>query len=242
MKMYAAALLALGTAAMQLSDDTEGHPVDGEGNRVLPHEAPTCPAPPSAAEFAAATASPEAFATVIDSANADQVADGTITEREVFNALYCLVEWEGLTEEEAWAAFDGFQEAHGAGGEVSVEDAAKDIAALLDDNASECDDRELPHEAPTCPAPPSDEEAAAIFASPASFAATVDAANADKVADGKITEREAFNALYCMYMWGAMNKCDAFDAFDHFQETYGAGGEVSVEDAAADIEASMAEE
>ena len=134
MKMYAAALLALGTAAMQLSDDTEGHPVDGEGNRVLPHEAPTCPVPPS------------------------------------------------------------------------------------------------------------DEEAAAIFASPASFAATVDAANADKVADGKITEREAFNALYCMVVWGAMNKCDAFDAFDHFQETYGAGGEVSVIDAAADIEASMAEE
>ena len=138
MKIYAAALLALGTAALSLSQDTaiagenaDGHPVDAEGNRVLPHEAPDCGEPPSEAEATAAFASPEAFAAVVDAANAEGVADGTITEHEAFNALYCLATWGAIEEDEAWEAFDGFQETYGAGGSVSVEDAAADIAAAL---------------------------------------------------------------------------------------------------------------
>ena len=85
------------------------------------------------------------------------------------------------------------------------------------------------------------EDFARAMTSPAVFASVIDTANEGSVADGKITEREAFNALYCLVEWGAMNECDAFDAFDHFQESYGAGGEVTVEDAAADIQASLDE-
>ena len=116
MKFYAAALLALGAAAMKLAHET-----DADGNRALPHEAPDCGEPPSQEDAEAAFASPEAFAAVVDTANAEGVADGMISEREAFNALYCLVEWGALEEEEAWEAFDGFQEAYGAGGSVSVE-------------------------------------------------------------------------------------------------------------------------
>ena len=119
MKIYAAALLALGTAAIQLTQ-TE-----------LPHEAPTCGDPPSEAEVTAATASPEAFASVIDTANSTGTSDGTITEQEVFNALYCLNEWGAISEDDAKAAYNGFQEHYGAGGSVSVADAAADIATAL---------------------------------------------------------------------------------------------------------------
>ena len=51
MKMYAAALLALGTAAIQLSEDTAGQPVDADGNRAQTHEDPGCGKPPSAAQY-----------------------------------------------------------------------------------------------------------------------------------------------------------------------------------------------
>ena len=83
------------------------------------------------------------LAAAVDAANGDRVADGTITEREAFNALFCLVTWDHMDEEDAWAAFDGFQEAHGAGGSVSVEDAAVELQAALDDDSdSDSDDDE----------------------------------------------------------------------------------------------------
>ena len=58
-----------------------------------------------------------------------------------------------MPEEDAWAAFDGFQETHGAGGSVAVEVAAKELQEALDGSHSdsgsgsdcdcECDDDEL---------------------------------------------------------------------------------------------------
>ena len=88
MKIYAAALLALGTAAINLT------------------QAPVCGDPPSEAEVYEATASPAAFADLVDSANAEGVADGTITEQEVFNTLYCMHDWGAISEEEAMDAFN----------------------------------------------------------------------------------------------------------------------------------------
>ena len=54
-----------------------------------------------------------------------------------------------MPEEDAWAAFDGFQETHGAGGSVPVDVAAAELQEAMDGSDSdsgcdcECDDDEL---------------------------------------------------------------------------------------------------
>ena len=158
MKFYAAALLAIGAAAIHLADEpagenADGHPVDADGNRALPHEAPVCGPEPENVKNGEVFASGANLAAAVDAANAESVSDGTITEREAFNALYCLVVWDKMPEEDAWAAFDGFQADHGAGGSVSVEVAAKELQEALDGSDSdsgsgsdcecECDDDNL---------------------------------------------------------------------------------------------------
>merc|ERR1711997_531781 len=146
MKFYAAALLAIGAAAIHLADEpagenADGHPVDSDGNRALPHEAPVCGPEPENVKNGEVFASGANLAAAVDAANAGSVSDGTITEREAFNALFCLVWWKKMPEEDAWAAFDGFQAAHGAGGSVSVEDAAAELQEMMDgsDSGSDCE-------------------------------------------------------------------------------------------------------
>ena len=114
-------------------------------------------------------------------------------------------------------------------------------------------DRELPHEL-VCPERPSELESFEldywhVFASGENFAYVADIANEEGVANGKITEIEAFNLLFCMAEWGEINECEAFDIFDHFQETCGPDFEVTVDyaaavadDYAAKVAASMVEE
>ena len=111
-------------------------------------------------------------------------------------------------------------------------------------------DRELPHEL-VCPERPSPSELDYfhVFTSGDYFASVADRANEEGVANGKITEIEAFNLLFCMAEWGEINECEAFDIFDHFQETCGSDFEVTVDYAAevvtdygAKVAASMAEE
>ena len=89
MKFYAAALLAIGAAALSLK---EQGPAD-EGD--LPYPAPTCPEPP------AEDVSDEEIWMMIDK-------DGSmsIDAQEGFNALYCMVEWGELTVDEAMFLFD----------------------------------------------------------------------------------------------------------------------------------------
>ena len=100
MKFYAAALLAIGAAAIHLAEpagqNADGHPVDANGNRVLPHEAPVCGPEPEYVASGEVFASGATLAAAVDAANAESASDGTITEREAFNTLYCLVEWKKM--------------------------------------------------------------------------------------------------------------------------------------------------
>ena len=91
MKFTAAAILAIGAAATKITQ------YGGEGD--LPFPPPECPPKPSKSEMYGAT--PEE---VFDHIDAD--GSGLIDAHEGFNALYCMVEWEEMTREEAEGVFE----------------------------------------------------------------------------------------------------------------------------------------
>ena len=91
MKFTAAAILAIGAAATKITQ------YGGEGD--LPFPPPECPPKPSKSEMYGAT--PEEIFDHIDADNS-----GLIDAHEGFNALYCMVEWEEMTREEAEGVFE----------------------------------------------------------------------------------------------------------------------------------------
>ena len=91
MKFTAAAILAIGAAATKITQ------YGGEGD--LPYPAPDCGPKPAKGDMNGASVEE-----VFDKIDAD--GSGLIDEQEGFNALYCMVEWEEIDEEEAFAIFE----------------------------------------------------------------------------------------------------------------------------------------
>ena len=60
----------------------------------------------------------------------DADGNGTLDEKEGFRALYCMVEWEFMTEDEAFAAYDHIGSFAGDDGVVSPEEMGKAVEAV----------------------------------------------------------------------------------------------------------------
>jgi hypothetical protein len=116
MKFFAATILAIGAAAVHIKED--GTATDGSAPAYggygggyyggyyygdyyggLPFEEPECGPAPTEEEMAAAT-DEDIWAHI------DQNDNGSIDAQEGFNALYCMVEWGEMEEEEAIFMFE----------------------------------------------------------------------------------------------------------------------------------------
>ena len=131
MKFFAAAILAFGASAIRLAEEEEK-------KEELPHEPPTCPE--FDLDFAKkALESAENFVAAI---NMDD--DEFVTTQEVFNALWCMHEWELISECDGRQAYKEFEEHAGEDAKVSVADAVAAAQKEFDEGHMP----ELPTEAP----------------------------------------------------------------------------------------------
>ena len=150
MKFFAAAILAFGASAIRLAEEEKKE----EHEHELPHEPPTCP------EFdlafvTEALSSAEAFVASINT-NGDEF----VNTQEVFNALWCMHEWELISECDGIKAYEEFQEHAGEEAKVPVADA---VAAVQ----KEFDDGHMPQPPAEAPAdPPADAPTEALTVDP----------------------------------------------------------------------------
>lgn len=171
--------------------------LDAEIERQL-KTPPQCPERPSEDEIEAGKEDPEAVFDTID-----RDGSGAIDAKEGFDALYCAVEWEMISEDEARGAFKYLAKAAGKDGKLSKDEAEAAMEALSSDEGQEFAQKggegdgegdgpkgpkggegdgddldayidEQLKTPPTCPPAPTDEQIEAAMADPESIFDEVD--------------------------------------------------------------------
>ena len=167
--------------------------LDAEIERQLKNP-PQCPEKPSEDEIEAGKEDPEKVFDTID-----RDGSGEIDAKEGFDALYCAVEWEMISEEDARAAFKYLGKAAGKDGKLSKGEAEAAMEALSSDEGQEFAQKggegdgpkgpkggegdgddldayidEQLKSPPTCPPAPTDEQVEAAKADPESVFDVID--------------------------------------------------------------------
>ena len=215
MKVFSAALLAIGAAALRLQDggDGKGPKTDGgEGGQGgekgddLPFDAPECPPKPEG-ELSA-----DQVFKLIDKNNS-----GGVDAQEGFNALYCAVEYGEMEEEDAIFMYDWMMNHadHNEDGDPTELDFGEAMTALdnlmrfvmINMEREANGKKPFPKLPPNCPPKPEQtptpDEAFGMI---------------DKDGSGKLSADEGFDALYCMVEWEVFSEDEAFAAFDYIGE------------------------
>ena len=242
MKFVAAAILAIGAAALHIKEDGTEAPAHygGYGGYYgdFPFEEPECGDGPTEEEMEAAT-DEEIWAHI------DQNDNGSIDAQEGFNALYCMVEWGYMEEDEAIFMFEFLGE-HANLDENGVPDeldpseaqqAFETLDRLEEVNGERAEDglKEFPGPPPDCGEKPEGIEEA----TPEEIFGKI-----DQDGSGAVDAKEGFEALYCLVEWGMMSEDEAFAAFEHIGSFAGDDDVVDFEEMTAAVEAieAMSEE
>ena len=199
MKFIAASLLAIAASAIHLKEGTADAPKEYGSYGDLPFPAPDCPERPSESDMEGAT-DEEIFSHI------DQSGNGAIDAKEGFEALYCMVEWGYMEEDEAIFMYEFLGDhadldENGVPGELDATEAAAAMETLDKiDSLPDCG--EMPE--------------GAKEAGPQEIFSAI-----DQDGNGGIDEYEGMTALNCAVEWGLATPSEAYGAFKVIAEHAG---------------------
>jgi hypothetical protein len=157
-------------------------------------------------------------------AKVDHDSSGAVSAEEGFNALYCMVEWDEMKEDEARFLYQylGDHANHNPDGtpdELDFDEAMYAMNNLEDMMKQETGDRPMPFDdPPNCPEKPEKEPES-----------VEDAFHMiDQDGSGKLSAREGFDALYCLVVWEVISEDEAFQIYDHVGSHAGDDDEVEM--------------